>query len=49
MKLVAEALLKFSVGLLLVGALIFLPAGTISDFSSLHHYIITHFIGKVYC
>ena len=33
MKLVAEALLKFSVGLLLVGALIFLPAGTFLYFN----------------
>ena len=33
MKLVAEALLKFSVGLLLVGALIFLPAGTLLYFN----------------
>lgn len=30
MKLVAEALIKFTCGLLLVGLLIFLPAGTIS-------------------
>ena len=33
MKLVAEALLKFSVGLLLVGALMFLPAGTLLYFN----------------
>ena len=29
MKLVAEALIKFTCGLLLVGLLIFLPAGTL--------------------
>ena len=33
MKLVTEALLKFTVGLLLVGALIFLPAGTLLYFN----------------
>ena len=33
MKLVTEALLKFSLGLLLVGALIFLPAGTLLYFN----------------
>ena len=33
MKLVTEALLKFAVGLLLVGALIFLPAGTLLYFN----------------
>ena len=30
MKLAAEALIKFTCGLLLVGLLIFLPAGTLS-------------------
>ena len=33
MKLVTEALLKFTLGLLLVGALIFLPAGTLLYFN----------------
>ena len=35
MKLVTEALLKFTLGLLLVGALIFLPAGTLLYFNGL--------------